>query len=532
MAPPRTNRPLYVDRLPPCNQASPAGENVQAWLAEAQAGNYRAAWELILRDNPLPAVEGRVCYHPCEDACNRDVMDGAVSVHAVERFIGDLALTEHWPVGPAPAPSGRRVLVVGAGPSGLSAAWHLARLGHAVTIYDSASVAGGMMHFGIPKYRLPREILDAEIARIVSLGVEIQLERMETDLAHEKATGRFDAVFVAVGAHLSRRQDIPAADASRIFDAIQFLKQVESGDQPRIGRKVAVYGGGNTAMDAARSARRLGAEPLIIYRRTRSEMPAHDFELEEALEEGVSVHWLRTIAGMSGSTIRVEIMRLDEHRRPVPTGEFETLAADSVVLALGQDTDTSFLRNVPGIQFNADGTVIVGHDMQTGHPGVFAGGDTVPYERTVTTAVGHGKRAARYIDAYLTGTSSVQEPKHEPASVDTLRLWYAPDATRGTQPHLPIEQRIGTFAEVSGGYDEPAARFEAQRCLSCGNCFECDGCYSACPEQAVRKLGPGRRYEFDLEKCTGCAICFNQCPCGAIAMRPEPAGEEQPWLAT
>jgi NADPH-dependent glutamate synthase beta subunit-like oxidoreductase len=531
MPPRRTLRPLYVDRLPPCNQACPAGENVQAWLAEAQAGNYRAAWDLILRDNPLPAVEGRVCYHPCEDACNRGVMDGAVSVHAVERFIGDLALAEHWSVGPTSS-SGKRVLVVGAGPSGLSAAWHLARRGHAVTIYDSAPVAGGMMHFGIPKYRLPREVLDAEIARIVSLGVDIQLERTVTDLAREKADGRFDAVFVAVGAHLSRRQDIPAADASRIYDAIQFLKQVESGDQPRIGRKVAVYGGGNTAMDAARSARRLGAEPLIIYRRTRSEMPAHDFELEEALEEGVSVHWLRTIAGMSGTTLRVEVMRLDEHRRPVPTGEFETLAADSVVLALGQDTDTSFLRKVPGIQFNPDGTVVVGPDMQTGHPGVFAGGDTVPYERTVTTAVGHGKKAARYIDAYLTGKPVIQEPKHNIASVDTLRLWYAPDASRVTQPHLPIERRIGTFAEVSGGYDEPAARFEAERCFSCGNCFECDGCFSACPEQAVRKLGPGRRYEFDLERCTGCAICFNQCPCGAIAMGPEPQGEERPWLAT
>ena len=357
--PPRSQRPLYVDRLPPCNHACPAGENVQAWLAEAQAGNYRAAWELILRDNPLPAVEGRVCYHPCEDACNRGVMDGAVTVHAIERFIGDLALAEHWPVAPLAPPSGRRVLVVGAGPSGLSAAWHLARLGHAVTIYDSAPVAGGMMHFGIPKYRLPREVLDAEIARIVSLVVNIQLERRVTDLAREKADGRFDAVFVAVGAHLSRRQDIPAADASRIYDAIQFLKQVESGDRPRIGRKVAVYGGGNTAMDAARSARRLGAEPLIIYRRTRSEMPAHDFELEEALEEGVSVHWLRTIAGMSGSSLRVEVMRLDEHRRAVPTGEFETLAADSVVLALGQDTDTTFLRNVPGIQFNPDGSTRV-----------------------------------------------------------------------------------------------------------------------------------------------------------------------------
>jgi Pyruvate/2-oxoacid:ferredoxin oxidoreductase delta subunit len=261
-------------------------------------------------------------------------------------------------------------------------------------------------------------------------------------------------------------------------------------------------------------------------------MPAHDFELEEALEEGVKVHWLRTIAGMQGATLRVEVMRLDERRRPVPTGEFETLAADSLVLALGQDTDTSFLRKVPGIQFNADGTVVVGPDMQTGHPGVFAGGDTVPYERTVTTAVGHGRKAARSIDAYLTGIPADQERKHDLASVELLRLWYAPDAGRAAQPHLPIEQRMVSFAEVSGGYDEASARYEARRCFSCGNCFECDGCYSTCPEHAVRKLGPGLRYEYDLDKCTGCAICFNQCPCGAIAMQPEPQGEEQPWLAT
>jgi formate dehydrogenase (NADP+) beta subunit len=532
MPPRRTMRPLYVDRLPPCNHACPAGENVQAWLAEAQAGHYRAAWEIIVRDNPLPAVEGRVCYHPCEDACNAGVVGDAVSIHAIERFIGDLALEQHWSVGAPPPASARRVLVVGAGPSGLSAAWHLALRGHSVTIHDSAPVAGGMMHFGIPKYRLPREVLEAEISRIAGLGVDIQLNRTVSDLARAKADGGFDAVFVAVGAHLSRRQEIPAADASKIYDAIQFLKRVECGDPPRIGRRVAVYGGGNTAMDAARSARRLGADPLIIYRRTRSEMPAHDFELEEALEEGVSVHWLRTIAGMSGSTVRVEVMRLDGNRRPVPTGEFETLEADSLVLALGQDTDTSFLRNIPGMQFNADGTVVIGEDMQTGHPGIFAGGDTVPYQRTVTTAVGHGKKAARFIDAYLSGNPVVQEQKHAVATFDTLRLWYAPDASRVAEPRLPTGQRIATFAEVNGGYDPRAVRFEAQRCFSCGNCFECDGCYSACPQHAVRKLGPGRRYEYDLDTCTGCAVCFNQCPCGAIALVPEPQGEERPWLET
>ena len=524
MPPPRTMRPLYVDRLPPCNDACPAGENVQAWLAEAQAGRYRAAWDIIVRDNPLPAVHGRVCYHPCESACNRTEMDDAVSIHAVERFVGDMALEQEWTLRPDAPPSCKRVLVVGAGPSGLSAAWHLALRGHAVTIYDAGPVAGGMMHFGIPKYRLPREVLDAEVKRILRAGVDLRLNHPVTDLLRERAIGEFDAVFLAIGAHLSKRQDIPAPDASRIYDALQFLKQVElGGEQLRLGRRVAIYGGGNTAMDAARTVRRLGAEPLIIYRRSRAEMPAHGFELDEAIEEGVSVHWLRTIKETDGAAMRVEVMRLDENRRAVPTGEFETLEADSVIMALGQDADTGFLRGVPGLTVRRDGTVAVGQDMQTGHPGIFAGGDMVPFDRTVTTAIGHGKKAARHIDAFLSRTRRTATARHQVATSAHLHTWYQLPADRRPQPVLDLEQRTATFAEVVGGLDGPAARFEAQRCLSCGNCFECDGCYSACPEHAVRKLGPGRRYEYDLELCTGCAICYDQCPCGAIAMIAETA---------
>ncbi|HEX2453448.1 MAG TPA: NAD(P)-binding protein [Vicinamibacterales bacterium] len=521
MAPLRTMRPAYVDRLPPCNHACPAGENIQAWLGEAQAGRYREAWEIIVRDNPMPSVHGRVCYHPCEDACNRKDVDEAVNIHAIERFVGDMALSRGWSVAPDVPLSGYRILVVGAGPSGLSAAWHLAQRGHAVTVHDAGPLAGGMMHFGIPKYRLPRAVLDGEIDRIRRLGVEIVLNHKVTDLVAEKIEGGFDAVFLAVGAHLSKRQDIPARDAGKVYDALQFLKSVETGDEPpRIGRRVAIYGGGNTAMDAARTAARLGAEPLIIYRRTRNEMPAHDFEADDALEEGIKIHWLRTIKEIDGTTLHVEVMRLDENRSPVPTGEFETLEADSVVLALGQDTDTTFLKNVPGIEFKKDGTVVVGRDMRTGCPGVFAGGDMVPYARTVTTAVGHGKRAAQHIDAWLRDEIRTK-PKHEIATFDMLRLWYHSEARKCGQSTIDLDRRRHTFEEVVVGLDRDTARYEAQRCLSCGNCFECDGCYSACPEQAVIKLGPGRRYAYDLNRCTGCAICYDQCPCGAITMIPE-----------
>ena len=516
-------RPVYVDRLPPCNHACPAGENIQAWLAESQAGRHRQAWEILVGDNPLPAVHGRVCYHPCEDACNRREVDEAVSVHAVERFLGDLALANGWTVAPDRPSSNHRVLVVGAGPSGLSAAWHLARRGHQVVIMDAGPMAGGMMHFGIPKYRLPREVLDGEIDRIRKIGVEIVLNHKVTDLTAEQIGGRFDAVFLAVGAHLSKRQEIPTRDAGAVYDALRFLEAVETGSEPpRIGRRVAIYGGGNTAMDAARTARRLGAEEaIIVYRRTREQMPAHEFEADDAIEEGVKIHWLRTIKQIDGTSFTVERMALDDRGYPQPTGEFETLEADSLILALGQDTDTAFLEKIPGIEFKRDGTVLVGADMQTGCTGVFAGGDMLPFDRTVTTAVGHGKKAARNIDAWLRGTTCARAEKHETATFEMLRLWYHAEAKKRGQSTIDIERRRQTFDEVVAGLSAVSARYEAQRCLSCGNCFECDGCFSACPEKAVIKLGPGKRYAYDFDRCTGCAICYDQCPCGAITMIPD-----------
>ena len=522
VGPERIQRPIYADLLPTCNNACPAGENIQAWLTHAQAGRFKEAWQSLTENNPMPAIHGRVCYHPCETACNRGKLDSSVSIHAVERFLGDLALQENWQFEVSAPSSGKRVLVVGAGPSGLSAAYHLARLGHEVEIYEAGPMAGGMMHFGIPSYRLPRDVLDAEIKRIETMGVKIVLNHRVDDLLAEKRQGDFDAIFVAVGAHISKRTDIPSRDAGKMFDAISFLKDVESGSAPKLGRRVAIYGGGNTAMDAARVAKRLGYEPLIIYRRDRAHMPAHDFEATEALEEGVKIHWLRTIKNIEETKFTVEVMEVDEKGRPRPTGQFETLEADALIMALGQDVDTSFMQKVPGVQFKADGVVIVNDQMMTGSPGLFAGGDMVPSDRTVTIGVGHGKKAARNIDAWLRGESYVKPPKHDLATFDKLHVWYYTDAAQRPQGHLDIKGRQSSFEEVVGGLTQKEALYEAKRCLSCGNCYECDGCFGACPEDAVIKLGPGKRYRYDYDLCTGCAVCFEQCPCHAIEMIPEP----------
>ncbi len=521
--PVRAQRPLYVDLLPPCNNACPAGENVQAWLDLAQAGKYREAWETILRDNPFPAVHGRVCYHPCETGCNRAQLDSAVSIHAVERFLGDLATAQGWNTPATAAPTGKRILVIGAGPSGLSAAYHLARAGHAVEIREAGPLPGGMLHFGIPAYRLPREILMAEIRRIESIGVKITLNHKVADVLAEQAGGSFDAVFVAIGTQIGKKIDIPARDAAKVIDAIKLLHDVETGEPPRLGRRVIVYGGGNTAMDAARMARRLGAEEtLIVYRRDRAHMPAQAFEADEALSEGVKIKWLSTIKDIGESSLTVETMRLDESVRPQPTGEFETLEADSVVLALGQQTDCGFLRNAPGIAFTADDLVIVNSHMMTGRPGVFAGGDMAPGQRSVTAAVGHGKKAARAIDAFLRDEMPQAPAKHPIATFDLLHLPIYADAPPSVQSELPVAARLADgFAETTAGLSEAQALHEARRCLSCGNCFECDQCYAACPEQAIVKLGPGMRYRYEFDRCTGCAVCFEQCPCHAIEMIPE-----------
>ena len=520
----RTERAVYQDRLPPCNHGCPAGENIQQWLYEAEEGGegYERAWRQIMEDNPFPAIMGRVCYHPCETACNRAQLDEAVGINSVERFLGDEGIKRGWKVEAHPEPSGKRVLVVGAGPSGLSAAYFLTRLGHSVTIREAGPMTGGMMRFGIPKYRLPRDVLDAEVDRILDLGVELELNSKVTNAVEAVEQGGFDAAFLAVGAHIGKRAYVPAGSAAHVLDAVSMLHELETGEKPLLGRRVAIYGGGDTAMDAARTAKRLGAEEaVIVYRRTRDQMPAHDIEVEEAEEEGVLMRWLTTIKRADEGKLVLERMELDETGFPQPTGEFDELEADALVLALGQECDLSLVEDVPDIEVT-DGVVSVGPNLMTGHAGVFAGGDMVPAERSVTVAIGHGKKAARNIDAWLREVDYVAPPKHEIATFETLNTWYYADAPRTHRPRLDVVRRQNNFDEVSQGFDESNALFEARRCMSCGNCFSCDNCYGVCPDNAVLKLGePGEEYRIDLDFCKGCGICVAECPSGAIEMIPE-----------
>jgi NADPH-dependent glutamate synthase beta subunit-like oxidoreductase len=480
--PVRLQHPVYIDSIPPCNHACPAGENIQGWLDRAQAGDFEAAWRILVRDNPMPAIHGRVCYHPCESNCNRRQVDDAVSIHAVERFLGDLALQEGWVPEIEAEPSGRKILIVGAGPSGLSAAWHLALMGHQVEIREAGPMAGGMMRFGIPAYRMPRDILDAEVARIEKIGVKIVLDSKVEDILAAKEDGGFDAVFLAIGAHVGKHVDIPARDSGRILDAVSYLGAQAGPPGGRVRRRQHRHGRGAHRQ----AARRRGGDDHLSPRPR-----AH-----------------------AGARIR-------GHRRGI-RGHQDQLAAhhprDRQHYLPGRGHGSRRGRTAPADRRNRDpGGRCAGAGAGPAE-GVFAGGDMVPSDRTVTIATGHGKKAAHHIDAWLRGTAYEKETREPRVLFEDLHLRYYTDAQQRQQAMLPPEHRTSDFREVTAGLDPKEARFEAARCYSCGNCFECDGCYGACPEDAIARLGRGKGYEIDYDLCTGCQACVLQCPCNAMEM--------------
>lgn len=545
-------QPVYRDRVAPCNEACPVGVDVEGWLSLLREGRTEDALELLLRENPMPAITGRVCHHPCESGCNRRRFDEAVAVHAVERMLGDLALdTRPRPVRRvSPATVG----IVGSGPAALSCAYHLRRLGYEVTVHEAAQNPGGMLRLGIPAYRLPRELLDRQIAWIASHGIEIRCGvRVGVAIPWSQFLREFDAVFLAIGAMRSRPLDVPGEQLGGVRSGLDFLAAVNRGERPRIGSRVVVVGGGNTAMDCARTALRLGAEVTVLYRRTRAEMPAIPAEIEEAEREGVRFNYLAAPTLLRGTDrvrcVEGQLMRLGEpdasgRRAPVPVpGSRFRIPADTVLTAIGEMPDFTSLPE--GLEAGPSGLDV---DLlgATRTAGVFAGGDLTKDQRSVAHALGAGKRAAIGIDRYLKARHAGREPgdvlalrfgrhgnlsitrwrgddpvhrnapQNEVVGFEELNTSHFIHATRAAERHADFDPARSGFQEVNRGLDHDEALREASRCFNCAVCNHCDLCMILCPDAAISRRNGG--YSIDLDYCKGCGICAAECPRGAIAM--------------
>lgn len=550
-------RPLYRDGVAPCNARCPTGTDVEGYMNLLRQGRIDDARDLLLRENPIPAVTGRVCHHPCECACNRAQLDEAVSVHAVERALGDQILATL----PEPAERLRpeRVAVVGSGPAGLACAYHLLRLGYGVTVFDEAEQPGGMLRQGIPSYRLPRDVLDRQVEWLAALGIEFRCAvSVRGDDADTLLAG-YAVVFYATGAHRGKPLGAEGEDGAGVRGGLEFLKQVNRGQRPELGRHVVVVGGGNTAMDCARTALRLGSRATVVYRRTRTEMPAIAAEVEEALHEGVEFVFLAApgaLRHVGGRLAGVECVRMElgepdasGRRRPVPArdGGFSVLA-DTVLTAIGEDAELDVL---PAVLPTAAGAVPVDAFGDTQTSRYFAGGDLAGADRTVAAALGSGKAAAIGIDRWLrwlAGEPPRPAPSEELRWADgamSMSRWRRDDPVRRTAPadevvgfdgintaHFAAVPRHAdrsaattagpdAFAEVNRGLDWDAALAEARRCFNCAVCNECELCLILCPDVAIRRRADGHGFEIDLDYCKGCGICAAECPRGAMVMTRE-----------
>lgn len=519
-------RPIFIDRNSPCSQQCPAGEDITGYMYLAGQGRFEDAWRLIMKDNPFPAVMGRVCYHTCEKKCNRAEHDEAVSIHMVERFIGDFGLEHNLRLEPLRPAIDKSVAIIGAGPAGLSAAYHLRLRGYSVTVFDSNALPGGLLRYGIPSYRLPKEILTGEIRRLYDMGIHFKMGfRIGRDASWEELDRHFDALFMAIGAHQEADLAIGGLNKEGVYHALEFLHEVNLAKRPKIGERIAVIGGGNSAIDCTRVCRRLGADVTLVYRRGEAEMPAHQEEVEMARKEGVRFLFLASPKEIYGNGrvtgITLAKMALGEAdgsgcRRPIPTDETIDFACQSVILAIGESTS---VEDLPSFLTDNGNPVKTNPLGQTDNSKFFAGGDIIDIPHSVTHAIGSGKRAALGIDRFFRGEEiGERNPSSEIIEYSALNPFYFDHRPRPKTHIIPIEERIHGFQEVSTSPSEEEVIYEARRCFNCCSCTECGNCYLFCPENSIKKDPNGYGYVVDMDYCKGCGICVHECPRGAMKM--------------
>jgi NADPH-dependent glutamate synthase beta subunit-like oxidoreductase/Pyruvate/2-oxoacid:ferredoxin oxidoreductase delta subunit len=525
-------RPRYAPKTPPCIGACPGGTDIRGWLttiAQAEAYGrtpeqaYELAWGIITDRNPFPAVCGRVCPHPCEEGCNRGAKEGAVAINALERFIGDFAVKKHLRLTRlSETARDERIAVIGSGPAGLSCAYQLARRGYSVTVFEAFAKPGGMLRYGIPRYRLPADVLDAEIQRIGDLGVDLRCNTMVgRDITLDDLRDQYKAIFVGIGAHKGLRLGVPGEDASNVFTGTEFLNRVNGGESVTVGDRVIVIGGGDTAIDAARVSKRLGAAVTILYRRTRAEMPAIKPEIEGALEEGIDIQFLAApveILRQNGHATGMRCIRMDlgepdksGRPRPVPRqgSEFD-LPATAIIAAISQEPDFT-----PVAQLHSGKDWIKADEWgATSMPAIYAGGDDVALG-LVSIAIGQGRFAAEAIDAHLRGTPLEKPASGLPVTTERMKIGWYKESIRHERVHVPVVEREAD-TEIELGLSEADAIEEAKRCMSCGMCMDCETCWMYCTNSCFVKLPKGEHYRIKLELCNGCKKCAEECPCGYI----------------
>ena len=534
----RAALPQHIHAPSPCHAACPVNGDIAEWIGRARARDWHGAWQILTRHNPFPAVTGRICHHPCEAACNRSGFDESLAICRLERYVGDAALAQGWTFAPIEAPRKERIAVVGGGPSGLSAAFHLRRRGYAVTLYESRPEPGGLMRYGIPAYRLARSVLDGEIARLVALGIDVRCgQSIDTPEDFERLRNGFDAVYLAIGARCQQR--LPRLDYTRpwVMDGADYLARTNSGAPPALGKRVVVIGGGSAAIDVARSARRAQHEVTIVALESASQMSAQREEVAEAMEEGVALidgAMLTEVsdAGSAGLTFECVRVRFEAGAQrgqftvtPVADSQF-SLAADAVITAIGQNPDLAPLRAA----FKADGALLKVDECQaTSVERVYAGGDVASMARFVTEAIGMGQRAAREIDRMLRGSvQSADRGSHDAGACveaepivefSAINEFYYPRQARAVEHRLDAAQRLASVAEVQIGFEVEQALAESERCFSCGTCIQCDNCVHYCPDLAVKREAGG--YVVLTDYCKGCGICVKECPTGSMKMIEE-----------